>query len=95
MKKNNNKKQKDYKQQILTFIQKLIKDYPNEEISTHLSIICDISLSDKTLSESLNQYLKNLEVDSTIPHSNDIEDLLKDGMRIGDDDYFNDEEDDY
>lgn len=83
-----------YLKEIITLISDIGKSYPNQPLMSHISIaLSDYTsvdlISDKELKFLLEKYKCEKELDMIIPHSTDINDIIKDGMDLN----FAEEED--
>ena len=83
--------------EILQVLGRLHKAHPTYNIGRHISTAVDASdlwgVSDKELLLSLKRYETGLDID-IIHNDEDIDDIIKDGMHLGDV-YLDDEEEDY
>ena len=89
-------KKTNYKLEAIDVLKTLAKEYPNQTLGIHIGIAfseySDYSwLSDKEFYFALEKYRCQKELDHDIPHSENINDILKDGMNL----QIDDEEDGY
>lgn len=76
---------KNYYHQIILTLQRLKEAHPGYTMGKHISTIIDEigdlwGSSDKDFLAALKKYEKQLEID--IPHSDDIEQIIKDGLDL-------------
>lgn len=89
-------KKPNYKLDAIDVLKELAKKYPNQTLATHLELAfsdyTDSSwVSDKEFYFALERYRCEKELDMEIPHSDNINDIIKDGMDLN----IEDEDDGY
>ena len=75
----------NYYTQIIDLLKELHNSFPTYDLGKHLSTALDgqgdtWGISDKELLYILTKYKTELELD--VQHSNDIEDIIRDGMNL-------------
>lgn len=88
----------NYKLEAINVLKDIVKSYPTQLLGVHLELaLSDYQepfwLSDKEIYFALEKYRCEKELDIEIPHSTDINDILKDGMDLTTN--LEDEEDGY
>lgn len=91
-------KKTKYKNDILQTLKQVCDIRPGTPVATHIATaLADYTviegISDKELYYILEKYRCTIELDISIPHDRDIDDLLREAQDI--DNMFNDEEDVY
>lgn len=85
----------NFKPEIVKVIKDIANLRPTTAMSVHLaSVLSDYvnfeGISDKELLHAFESYRYTLELDISIQHTEDIEDIIRDGMNL---DSFSDDED--
>jgi hypothetical protein len=88
----------NYFKKVLTLLQQLHKDYPNQTLATHLSTALQDygntwGLSDKELSFAIEKYQLELEINNFVPDK-DLAKIIEEGMHLDKIDLYNDQEED-
>jgi len=90
------KNKHNYKKEIISIFKELSTNYPNQSFASHMGIaFCDYpnydNLTDKEFHFALNKYKCEKELDMFSQHSENIEDIIKQGEDL--DSILNEDED--
>lgn len=85
------------KKQILKTLKDLSETYPTTPLALHLGIALDgygniENITDKELSFALQKYTTERELNDSIPHKEDIDNIINEGLALNIDDLYEEED---